>query len=112
MAIESLAEQELRAAADFAWNIRWQIAWDMNGDGAVTVSDAWIWLKWIFCAPGDFLLLLFMMYGTAVALLLQIRPGSSLCSFLSVLISVTVWLFAASFAIPGSAEAASRRNSK
>jgi hypothetical protein len=100
MAMESMTEQELRAAADFAWNTRWQIAWDMNGDGAVTGSDAWLWLKWIALAPGDFFLLLLGMYGTSVALLLQIRPGSNLYMLLSGIISTAVWLFMASSAIP------------
>jgi hypothetical protein len=101
MPIESMTEQELRAAADFVWNTRWQIAWDMNGDSAVTVSDAWLWLKWVGLAPGDFLLLLLGMYGTPVALLLQIRPGSNLYMLLSGIISVAAWLFLASSAIPG-----------
>jgi hypothetical protein len=104
MAIEATAEQELRAAADFAWNVRWQIALDMNGDGAVTNLDVWLWLKWLILAPGDFLLLLLMKYGTSIALLLQIRPSSSLYSFLSVLVSITVWLFMASSAIAERAE--------
>jgi hypothetical protein len=56
--------QQLRIAAEFAWNIRWKIAWDMNGDGMVTISDVWLWLKWIFFAPGDLLLLLLMKYRT------------------------------------------------
>jgi hypothetical protein len=29
---------------------------DMNGDGAVTITDAWLWVKWFFWLPGNFLL--------------------------------------------------------
>jgi hypothetical protein len=65
---------ELRNAADFAWHVRWNIVSDMNGDGTVTISDAWLWFKWLFFAPGDFLLLLLMKYGTAIALFLEINP--------------------------------------
>jgi hypothetical protein len=42
--------QQLRIAADLVWDARWKFAWDMNGDGAVTFSDAWLWLKWVFFA--------------------------------------------------------------
>lgn len=94
--MEQMTEQQLRLAADLAWNSRWQFAWDMNGDGLVTTADAWLWLKWILLAPGDFLLLQLMMHGAPVASFLQLRPGSSLAGFLSVLISAIVWLFAAS----------------
>lgn len=40
----SVAEQQLKIAADLAWNIRWRIAWDMNADGVVTISDVGLWL--------------------------------------------------------------------
>jgi len=96
MAMEQMTEQQLRIAADLAWNSRWQFAWDMNGDGLVTVADGWLWLKWIVLAPGDFLLLQLMMHAAPVASFLQLRPGNSLAAFLSALISAIVWLFAAS----------------
>lgn len=103
MATESVTEQQLRAAADLAWDTRWQIAYDMNGDGLVTASDAWLWLKWVVFAPGDFLLLLLMKYGTPITLALQIHPGRTLYGFLSGLISAIIWLLAASTAMPGRA---------
>src|SRR5262245_60359150 len=91
MAANPIIEQ-LRSAADFAWHARWNIVSDMNGDGAVTISDAWLWFKWLFFAPGDFLLLLLMKYGTATALFLEINPDS-LYGMLSGFISVVIWLF-------------------
>jgi hypothetical protein len=104
--MEPMNEQQLRLAADLAWNSRWQFAWDMNGDGLVTSTDAWLWLKWIALAPGDCLLLLLMMHGTPIASFLQLRPGSGLAGFLSALISAVVWLFAASLRRgPGAARA-------
>ena|SRR5713101_7473981 len=92
MAASLLAEQQLKIADDLVWDIRWHIAWDMNGDGVVTISDAGLWLKWIFFAPGDLLLLLLMMYGTPAALFLEINPDS-LSGFLSGLISASLWLY-------------------
>ena len=100
MAIESMTQEQLRAAAELAWADRWQVALDMNGDGLVTVLDAWLWLKWIVLAPGDVLLLLLMKHGTSVAFALQMHPQSGLYGYLSALISVAAWLFVASSAIP------------
>jgi hypothetical protein len=62
----------------------------MNGDGMVTISDVWLWLKWIFFAPGDFLLLVLMKYGTSVALFLEITPAN-ISGVLSGVISAFVW---------------------
>jgi hypothetical protein len=104
MAIESMTQEQLRAAAELAWADRWQIALDMNGDGLVTVSDAWLWLKWFVLAPGDVLLLLLMKHGTSVAIALQMHPQSGLYGFLSALISAAAWLFVASSAIPRRAQ--------
>ena len=92
MAASSAAEQQLKIVADLAWNVRWQIALDMNGDGLVTISDMWLWLKWIFFAPGDLLLLLLMKYWTPIALFLEISP-KDLSGFFSGLISSFVWFF-------------------
>ena len=75
MAANSITAQQLQNAADLAWHARWNIAWDMNGDGMVTISDALLWLKWTFFAPGDLLLLLLMSYGTPIALFLEINPS-------------------------------------
>jgi hypothetical protein len=90
--MESVAEQQLRIAAGLAWNVRWSFAADMNGDGLVTISDAWLWLKWIFFAPGDLLLLLLMSHGTSVALFFEINPAS-LYGALSGMFSVFIWLW-------------------
>jgi hypothetical protein len=104
MAMESMTQEQLRAAAELAWADRWQIALDMNGDGLVTVSDAWLWLKWIMLAPGDVLLLLLMKHGTSIAFTLQMHPQSGLYGYLSALISAAAWLFVASSAIPRRAQ--------
>ncbi len=100
MPLESMTQEQLRAAVDLAWADRWQIALDMNRDGLVTAFDAWLWLKWIVLAPGDALLLLLMKHGTSIALVLQMHPRSGLYSFLSVLVSASIWLLAVSSAIP------------
>jgi hypothetical protein len=67
MAGPSLTEQQIRSLAEAAWTLRWRIAQDMNGDGALTISDVLAWCKWLFFAPGDYLLLVTMMEWTQVA---------------------------------------------
>ena len=32
---------------------RWQIRLDQNLDGVFSVSDVWLWIKWLYFAPGD-----------------------------------------------------------
>jgi hypothetical protein len=32
-----------------------KLAADMNWDGALTISDVWLWVKWFYFLPGDFL---------------------------------------------------------
>jgi hypothetical protein len=82
--------QQLRIAADLAWDARWKFASDMNGDGAVTFSDASLWLKWVFFAPGDLLLLLLLKFGTVAAVFLQVSP-TDLSGWISGLVSAAIW---------------------
>jgi hypothetical protein len=91
MAVSTTAQQQLRTAADLAWDARWNFTWDMNNDGVVTISDAWLWLKWVFFAPGDLLLLLLMKFGTGAAVSLQINP-TDLSGWISGLLSAAIWL--------------------
>jgi len=36
------------------WDYRaWAFAADMNADGAVTITDVWLWFKWLYFMPGD-----------------------------------------------------------
>ena len=32
---------------------QWSFVADMNFDRVITVSDCWLWLKWLFYYPGD-----------------------------------------------------------
>lgn len=31
----------------------WDFVADMNRDGFITISDVWLWCKWLFSYPGD-----------------------------------------------------------
>jgi hypothetical protein len=54
----------------------WSFVADMNGDGIVTVSDVWLWVKWLFFYPGDLLLQLIMSYTPALATFFELAPSS------------------------------------
>ena len=91
MAVGSFAIQQLKAAAEQAWDIRWRIASDMDGDGVVTISDVGLWIKWIFLAPGDLLVLLAMIHATPIALYLEISP-ENISGLLPGALSLFTWL--------------------
>ena len=52
---------------------RWYIAIDLNCDGAFTISDVWLWLKWWFFMPGDGLLWALMQWPEA-STFLELSP--------------------------------------
>jgi hypothetical protein len=87
----ALTVEQLRAAAEAGWDIRWQLLWDMNHDGAVSVSDVWPLVAYFFFAPGDFFLFLLMLHATSVAIFLGIDL-QSISGFLSGFISTVIWL--------------------
>ncbi len=35
---------------------QWKFVADMNFNGNVTISDVWLWCKWLYFYPGDWLL--------------------------------------------------------
>ena len=72
------------------WQHRqWQFIADMNRDGALTPSDVWLWLQWLFFMPGDALIAQFG--PTPLGRLLELTPASFGAST-SVLLSAALWL--------------------
>ena len=53
-----LLRPDTALAAWDAWssNRQWGFEADMNRDGAVTISDVGLWIKWLFFYPGDILI--------------------------------------------------------
>jgi hypothetical protein len=76
MSASLIAEEPLRIA--LAW-----AAW----------SDVWLWLKWIFFAPANLLLLLLMNNAPSLAMSLQINP------IIPGFISGLFWLFVMAVAV-------------
>lgn len=67
----------------------WSFVADMNQSGSVTISDAWLWFKWLYFYPGDFIFSIFM--GMHLGNFLELS-AASYGNFWSGLISFIVWL--------------------
>jgi len=74
------------------WQYRgWRFVADMNGDGAVTMSDAPLWAQWVFFVPGDAVIAQFG--TTSFGRFLELTPAS-FGSLTSAGISAVLWLLA------------------
>lgn len=69
------------------WDYRlWSFVADMNGDEAVSISDVWLWFKWLYFMPGD--LVVAMIGPTALGRFLELttfsygNAGSGVLSFI------------------------------
>lgn len=84
-------DEQLVQLANVLWDLRWNFRTDANGDGAITISDAWLWVKWVFFAPGDLALLLLMKEVPSLGNFLELSV-SSLGGVGSFILSAFVWL--------------------
>lgn len=82
----------LKEQAIFASNERWRFVWDMNHDGVYTISDTFLIFKWLFFAPGDWVLLMIMREAPDMGVFLEMSPEASLGGFGAGVISVFAWL--------------------
>jgi hypothetical protein len=74
----------------------WKFHADMNGDGKVTISDLWLWTKWLYFYPGD--LLIFLVADSAVGKFLDLSE-KSYGGTLSSAVSAVAWLIVADLAM-------------
>jgi uncharacterized iron-regulated membrane protein len=77
---------------------QWAFVADMNYDGAVTISDVWLWVKWLYFYPGDLFLAGLMSGFPGVARFFEITSGSY-GGFFSGVLAAIVWLVAC-FLVP------------
>jgi len=69
----------------------WRFVADMNGDGAVTISDVWLWVKWLYFYPGDGVLHLLATNLPSVAKFFEVSTDSY-GGYISGFISFFIWL--------------------
>jgi hypothetical protein len=65
---------------------QWEFVADMNQNGVVTVSDVWLWIKWLYFWPGDGLIQLAMQKAPDMAAFFELSTakfGGPLSLFLS-----------------------------
>lgn len=55
-------------------NWRWHLYADANGDGVISVSDVWLWIKWFYFAPGD--AIIYAIAHTPAATFFELGPQS------------------------------------
>jgi len=73
-------------------NLRlWEFVADMNFDGAVTISDIWLWIKWWYTLPGDIVVVI--LAQTPIARFFEISfsdVGGGISAIVSVLYLIWV----------------------
>jgi hypothetical protein len=72
----------------------WSFVKDMNYDYLITISDVWLWFKWLYFYPGDFLLskIIYTKFG-AFFELYKINYGgyfSGMCSTIFWLLTIVI----------------------
>ena len=67
----------------------WTFRADMNGDGIVNIADVWLWIKWLYLYPGDWLV--YLIGNTAAGRFLNLL-AQSYGGELALGVSVVVWL--------------------
>jgi hypothetical protein len=67
----------------------WTFRADMNDDGSVNVADVWLWIKWLYLYPGDWLI--YLIGNTAAGRFLNLS-AQSYGGELALGVSIVVWL--------------------
>ena len=70
---------------------QWSFVADMNQSGAITISDVWLWFKWLYFYPGDYLLYIVIDRLPSAANFFEITP-ESYGGILSGFFSLLTWL--------------------
>ena len=67
----------------------WPFRADMNGDGIVNIADVWLWIKWLYLYPGDWLV--YLIGNTAAGRFLDLS-AQSYGGELALGVSIVAWL--------------------
>ena len=74
-------------------SLQWSFVADMNYSGSVTISDIWLWFKWIYFYPGDGVVYFIVNKATDISHFLEMTY-SDYGGIFSGFISFFVWLIA------------------
>ncbi|TLF45098.1 hypothetical protein FEI13_18445 [Halomonas urmiana] len=71
---------------------QWTFVADMNYSGSVTISDIWLWFKWLYFYPGDGFVYFLVNKAASIGHFFEITY-SSYGGVLSGVVSFFVWVF-------------------
>ena len=54
----------------------WSFVADMNFDGSISISDVWLWIKWLYFYPGDGLVYLLLNKAPSIASFFEMAISS------------------------------------
>lgn len=76
------------------YNDRWNLSWDMNSDGLISISDFWLIFEYFFFLPGDILLIfLIHLFSDSVLQFFEISTVTDVYgTAFSGIISFILWL--------------------
>lgn len=72
---------------------QWEFVADMSQNGLVTVSDLWLWIKWLYFWPGDGLIYLAILKTPAIAEFFELS-AAKYGGPLSLFLSFPMWILA------------------
>ncbi len=79
---------------------QWSFVADMNYSDSITISDVWLWFKWLYFYPGDGLFYFMIHKKPPIAVFFEITFNSygglfsGIVSFICWFILLTIWLVA------------------
>ena len=68
----------------------WSFVADMNFNGSVTISDVWLWTKWLYFYPGDGLVYLLLNKAPQISSFFEMTL-SSYGGVFSGIVSFIIW---------------------
>lgn len=75
---------------------QWIFVTDMNHSGAATISDVWLWFKWLFFYPGDMFIHSFIKDYPGIAQFFEVTYDDY-GGVISGMVSVVAWSVFAAF---------------
>lgn len=72
---------------------QWAFVADMNHSGTITISDFWLWVKWLYFWPGDAVIVLLIQNAPDVAAFFELSPAR-IGGPLSLFLSFPLWIVA------------------
>jgi hypothetical protein len=92
LSIDQINEAKMRSL-EWALEHQWfsKLTADRNLDGKITISDVWLWIKWFYFYPGDFIVVLLDLEFPILAEFFEITENNSVGGMFSGIVSFFFW---------------------